>query len=141
VAGEEQHLLPLCGQLEQQGDGRRRPIFVEVDDHIVENQREGSPFPGQFPHYCQSYGQEQLFAGPAAQGLHGKAAPPIVLDDETALAQRGPYIAVLVARHLGKKPCRFGERLGLMRALEIATKVVDRLRGRFAHGPITGQGA
>src|SRR5262245_10732892 len=40
VAGEKQDLQPLPGEFEQELRRGRRPVFVEIHDHVVENHRQ-----------------------------------------------------------------------------------------------------
>ena len=100
VAGEEQNLPVLFGELAERVDGRLGAELVEIHQHVVEDHRQVDAFLSQLVHGRHADGQEKLLARAAAELLDGERLAPLVVDAEFPLAERRPDVAVAAAGQL-----------------------------------------
>ena len=132
VAGKKQHLAPLSGLSEKLGD-RSRPGGIEVDEHVVENERQRHRTfrEGLGERYPQT--QVELLDAPTTQGARLELGARSRDDSDRlavrVLTDRGQQLHVATLGHLGELLARPGEHGGLAFLLMATQSALEQETG------------
>ena len=140
VAGEHHHLVTEFGEGFEGRGGVGGALAIEVDEDVVEDQRQHDATAGVGGGEGEPEGDEDGFAGAAAEHVQRQRVPVCVVDLELVRPERRPDSGVFARGELVQERGGFAERFGLAFSFERPTDVLEQAAGHPEGLPAAGEG-